>query len=152
MSLSWSYWISGLTGVATWLIVAGGLWLLGEWRRASWIASLALLFFVGAAAAGLWIGLPPSLMVIGAVAGLLGWDLSGFARRMRRASRTDDLHGIEMRHLARAAIVAAIALVIAGITAFFRIRIPFELAVLLAIMGAMGLTRLVFWIQRENDL
>lgn len=152
VALAWAYFTSGLSAVAYWLLAAGGLWLLAEWRRLHWAASLVLLFFVGAGAVGLWIGLPASLMVVGAVAGLLGWDLSGFARRMRFASRTDDLRGLEMRHLARVAIVAALALLIAGLASILHIKVPFELAVLLALMGALGLTRLVFWIQRENDL
>jgi hypothetical protein len=151
-SLTAAYWIAGQSSAANALLVIGILWLLGEWKRVRWITSLALLAFVSAAAAGLWIGMPPSLMVVGAVAALLGWDLSSFARRLSRAARTDDVHGLEMRHLARAAIVAALALVIAGIASFVRLHIPFELAVVLVLLGTIGLTRLVFWIQRENDL
>ncbi len=151
-SLAWGWWLGGMSGAAQWLAAAGAAWLVSEWRRWRWFGSLALLVFIAAAAYGLWSGLPSSLMLIGAVAALLGWDLSAFLQRMRRASPRDDLRGMEARHLGRASIVAALALVIAGIAAFVRVRLPFEVAVGLTLLGTLGLTRLVMWIQRENDL
>lgn len=151
-ALVWGWWLGGMEGAARWLAAAGALWLLSEWRRLRWVGSLVLLVFIGAAAYGLWLGLPASLMLIGAVAALLGWDLSAFLQRMRRASPHDDLRGMERRHLGRVSIVAALSLVIAGLAAFVRVRLPFEVAVGLALLGTLGLTRLVMWIQRENDL
>lgn len=151
-ALAWGYSLGGLEGAGRWILIAGALWLLAQWRRLTWVGSLVLLIFIGAAAVGLWIGLPPSLMVIGAVGGLLGWDLAGFLQRMRRASPFDDVHAMELRHLGRVSIVAAISLVIAGLSLIVHIRIPFEVAVALALLGALGLTRLAVWLQRENDL
>jgi len=151
-ALVWGLWLGGMEGAARWLAAAGAVWLLSEWRRVRWVGSLALLLFIGTAAYGLWLGLPSGLMIIGAVAGLLGWDLSAFLQRMRRASPHDDLHSMEARHLGRVSIVAALALAIAGIAAYVRVRLPFEVAVGLAILATLGLTRLVMWIQRENDL
>ncbi len=151
-SLAYAYSLGGPGNVSNWLLVAGGFWLFCEWRRWRWPGSLVLLVFVAAAAYGLWMQLPASLMLIGAVGALLGWDLSAFQKRMRLASAHDDLRLIEARHLGRVSIVAAVSLIIAGIAAFVRIRIPFELAVILALLGAIGLTRLAIWIQRENDL
>ena len=59
---------------------------------------------------------------------------------------------MQARHLGRVSIVAALSLVIAGIAAFVHVRLPFEVAVGLTLLGTLGLTRLVMWIQRENDL
>lgn len=151
-SLVWGWWLGGMEGAARALAAAGALWLISEWRRWRWFGSLALLVFIAAAAYGLWLGLPSSLMLIGAVGALLGWDLSAFQTRMRRASPHDDVSGMERRHLGRVSIVAALSLVIAGVAAYVRVRLPFEVAVGLTILGALGLTRLVMWIQRENDL
>lgn len=150
--LAWGYVLGDMGEAARWLVIAGGVWLVIEWRRFRWAGSLILLIFVAAAAYGLWIGLPASLMLIGAVAALLGWDLSAFLNRMRLASPHDDLRGMESRHMARVIIVAVLSLVIAGIAAFVRVRLSFEVAVGLTLLGALGLTRLVMWIQRENDL
>ena len=151
-SLGWGYSAGNLDGAARWLIIAGGIWLLGEWQRWRWLGSLILLIFIGAAAYGLWMGLPSSLMLIGAVAALLGWDLSAFLQRIRLASQYDDIRMLEARHLGRVSIVAALSLVIAGIAAYVHVRLPFEVAVGLTLLGTLGLTRLVMWIQRENDL
>jgi len=151
-SLAWGYHLGGFDDLAFILALTGVVWLVFELRGWLRIGSLALLVYIATAAWGLWMGLPSSLMVVGAVAGLLAWDLSGFMRRMKRASPHDDLRGMEARHLARVSIVAAISLVIAGVAAFVRVRLPFEVAVGLVILGALGLTRLVLWIQRENDL
>jgi len=150
-ALVWGYSSAGLDSPARWLAVAGAAWLLAQWRRVHWVGSIILLAFVAAAAVGLWIGLPLSLMTLGAVGGLLGWDLADFTRRLHFASATDDLRGMELRHLARVAIVSAIGLGIAGITAIVRVKIPFELAVILVLLAAIGLTRLVAWLQRGND-
>jgi len=150
-TLVWGYAGVGLQVAARWLLVIGALWLLAHWQHWYWVGSLGLLAFVAAAAVGLWIGLSPGLMVIGATGGLIGWDLAAFMRRMRLASPRDDLRGLEMRHLARVGIVAALGGAIAAISVFVKVRIPFELAVLLALVGTLGLTRLAFWLQRENE-
>lgn len=150
-SLAWSYTAQGLEPVARWLLVTGVLWLLAHWQRWYWVGSLGLLAFVVAAAVGLWMGLPPWMMVVAAVGALIGWDMGSFIRRMRFASPRDDLRGLEARHLARVGIVAVLGGAIAAISVFVKVRIPFELAVLLALVGTLGLTRLALWLQRGNE-
>jgi hypothetical protein len=150
-ALVWGYSAAGLDSPARWLAAVGAAWLFALWQRAHWVGSLVLLVFVAAAAVGLWIGLPISLMTLGAVGGLLGWDMADFTRRLHLASATDDVRGMELRHMARVAIVSAIGLGIAGITALVRIKIPFELAVLLVLLAVIGLTRLVVWLQRGSE-
>jgi hypothetical protein len=143
--------VADLNVFALWIVVAGLVWLLAQWKRVYWFASPALLIFVSAAAYGLWVGLPASLMALGAVGALLGWDLGDFTRRLRMASPKDDTLGMERRHMTRVSIVTALGLVIAGITAFVRVKIPFELALLLVLLAAVGLTRLVAWLQRSGE-
>ncbi len=150
-ALAWGYSAAGLNAPARWLVAAGIVWLLAQWRRVHWIGSIVLLAFVAAAALGLWIGLPISLMTLGAVGGLLGWDMADFTRRLHFASPTDDVRGMELRHMARVAIVSALGLAIAALTAIVHVKIPFELAVLLVLLAAIGLTRLVAWLQRGNE-
>ena len=150
-SLVWGYSIADMNSPARWLAAAGVIWLLAQWRRIHWVGSIVLLVFVAAAAAGLWIGLPINLMTLGAVGGLLGWDMTEFTRRLRSAAATDDVRGMELRHMARVAIVSALGLAIAALTAIVHVKIPFELAVLLVLLAAIGLIRLVAWLQRGNE-
>lgn len=150
-ALAYGYSLAGFDVPARWFLLLGGFWLIAQWRRWRWAASVILLIFIAAAAFGLWFNLPASLMVLGAVGGLLGWDLADFTRRLRFASATDDLRGLEVRHLTRALIVAIVSLLIAGVVSLVRIRMPFELAVILVLLAVFGLTRLVAWLQRGND-
>lgn len=149
-AMFWGYSLAGLDGPARWLLAAGAAWLFAQWQRLHWAASLALLVFVGAAAYGLWIGLPASLMTLAAVGALLGWDLSGLHYRLRFASPSDDVKTIERLHLARAAVVTALGMMIAGLASVVRIRLSFELAVLLVLLAGIGLTQLVSWLQRRG--
>ena len=81
--------------------------------------------------------------------GLLGWDLSDFARRLSYAAPTDDIRGMEGRHLARAGVVAALGFGLAWLSVVVRIeRLPFEIAVGLVFLAALGLTRLVLRLRR----
>lgn len=150
-SLAWGYSAAGLDGPVRWFLAVGALWLVAQWRRWHWAASLIMLVFVGAAAYGLWIGLPANLMLLGAVGGLLGWDMDDFMRRLHMASAHDDVRSMELHHLGRVAVVAAISLGIAGFTTLFRVKIPFELAVVLVLLAAFGLTRMIGRLQRNRE-
>jgi hypothetical protein len=80
---------------------------------------------------------------------LLGWDLSDFARRLSYASPKDDILGMERRHLERAGIVALLGLGLAWLSVVIRVeRLPFEVAVGLVLLAALGLTRLVLGLRR----
>ena len=88
-------------------------------------------------------------MLLGALGGLLGWDLSDFARRLSYAASTDDLIGMERRHLARVGIVAALGFGLALLSLYIRInRLAFEVAVVLVLLAVLGLTRLVIGLRK----
>ena len=97
----------------------------------------------------MWNGFTTIWMLLGALGGLLGWDLADFARRLSYAAPTDDIVGMERRHLVRAGIVAALGLGIALLSLVIRInRLAFEVAVGLALLAALGLTRLVMRLRK----
>jgi len=96
-----------------------------------------------------WNGLASIWMLLGALGGLLGWDLSDFARRLRFVTRTDDIPDMERRHLARVGVVAALGIGISFLSLVIHVkRLAFEVAVGLILLAALGLTRLVIGLRR----
>ena len=126
-SLFLGYSQAGATDYARWLLLLPVLWLFAHLRKWYWFSSVALVIVIVAAAYGVWQEFPTVWMLLGAVGGLLGWDLSDFARRLSYASPMDDTRPMEIRHLARAGIVAVLGFGLALASAFFRFeRLAFE--------------------------
>ena len=149
VSLSIGYYRAGLFDPARWFIWLYIVWILAHWRKVHWISSLAFLLALIGAAYGVWHELKTMWMLLGALGGLLGWDLSDFARRLSYASPKDDIQGMERRHLERAGIVALLGFGLAWLSVVIRIeRLPFEVAVGLVLLASLGLTRLVLGLRR----
>jgi hypothetical protein len=148
-SLAYGFSQAGLPDPARWFIWIGVLWVLAHWRKVYWASSLAFLLTVLGAGYGVWNGLTAVWMLLGALGGLLGWDLSDFARRLSYSAPTDDIRGMERRHLTRVGVVAALGLGLAWLSVVIRInRLAFEVAVGLVLLAALGLTRLVVRLRR----
>jgi len=143
-SLAAGYFQAGLVDPARWFILLGIVWTLAHMRKYYWVSSLAFFLTLFGAGYGVWNGLTTPWMLLGALGGLLGWDLSDFARRLSYAAPTDDAQGLERRHLARVGVVAVLGFGLAYLSDVIRInRLPFEVAVGLVLLAALGLTRLV---------
>lgn len=148
-SLAMGYGQAGATDYSRWFLLLAAVWLFTHFRKWYWFSSIALFVIVVAAAYGVWLEYPAVWMLLGAVGGLLGWDLSDFARRLSYASPMDDTRGMELRHLERAGIVAALGLGLALLSIFIRFeRLAFEVAVGLLLLAALGLTRLVIGLRK----
>jgi len=148
-SLAYGYSQGGYDTPALWIVLLGIVWVLAHWRRIYWFSSVALLLMIFAAGFGVWRDFPTEWMLIGALGGLLGWDLSDFAMRLRYTSPTDDVEGMERRHLARAGVVAALGLGLAYLSVIIQIRhLAFEVAVGLILLAALGLARLVLRLRK----
>jgi hypothetical protein len=148
-SLAYAYHTAGFVMLARYVLVFAALWLFAGWKRWTWFSAIALLLSVALASFGLWIELSPGWMISGALGGLLAWDLTEFIRRLRFAARTDDLRGLERRHLARVTIVALIGVALASIPMLVRLEFTFEWVVLLTLIAALGVTQLVAWLRRS---
>jgi hypothetical protein len=148
-SLAWGYAAQGLIDGARWLLLMGVLWLFAQWRGWKWYAPLALLVTIFAAAYGLWIELAFGWMVLGAVGGLLAWDLTDFSQRLNLASATDDVLGLERRHVARVGIVAGLGGILAIIAMAVHVRFSFEVVVGLVVLAVLGLTRLIATLKKD---
>ena len=69
--------------------------------------------------------------------------------RLSYAAATDDIQGMERRHLARVGIVAVLGFGIALLSVYSHInRLAFEVAVGLVLLAALGLTRLVIGLRK----
>ena len=147
-SLTYAYASTGLDGLVRGLLVLGALWLFAGWKRWTWFSVIAILVTVALAGFGLWIELSPGWMIAGALGGLLAWDLSDFMRRLQYLHFTDDKHGLERRHLTRVTIVALAGLSLATIAILVRLEFTLEWMMLLALVGALGVTQLVTWLRR----
>jgi hypothetical protein len=99
-SLAYGYSQAGFVDPARWFILLGIVWIVGHWRKLYWASSPAFLIIILGAGYGVWNGFTTIWMLLGALGGLFGWDLSDFARRLRYAAPTDDIRGMESRHLA----------------------------------------------------
>lgn len=143
------YMQAGADEYSRWFVVLAAVWLIAHFRKWYWFSSLALLITVFAAAYGVWQQFPAVWMLLGALGGLLGWDLSDFARRLSYAAPMDDTRSMERRHLERVGIVAALGLGLALLSVYIRInRLAFEVAVVLVLLAALGLTRLVIGLRK----
>lgn len=148
-ALAWGYGTQGHHEYVHWFLILGAVWLLAKWRGWKWFSPLALLIVISAAAYGLWIGVPFGWMMFAAVGGLLAWDLVDFSQRLSYAAPSDDVAGMERRHLARVGIVAVLGGVLGLIVFVVRIRLPFEVVVGLVILAVFGLTRLITTLRRD---
>ena len=149
VSLAYGYSQAGLINPSRWLLILGVIWLVAHWRKYHWFSSVALFITLIAAAYGVWNGFTTIWMLVGALGGLLGWDLYDFARRLSYAARTDDVQGMEHRHLERVGIVAALGFGLALLSLYIHIqRLAFEVAVGLILLAALGLTRLVVGLRK----
>lgn len=149
LSLAYGYSQEGYASPALWIALLGLAWLFAEWKRLYWFASVALLLVVFAAGFGVWQEFTLVWMFLGALGGLLGWDLSDFAHRLRYAAPTDNVADVERRHLARVGIVTVLGLGLAYLSTLLQVRrLAFEVAVGLILLAAFGLARLVVRLRR----
>ena len=149
ISLAIGYTQGGVALYSLWFSLLAAIWLIAHFRKWYWFSSIALLLIIIAAAFGVWEDYSTVWMLLGALGGLLGWDLSDFARRLSYAAPMDDTRGLERLHMERVGIVAALGLGLALLSVFIHVqRLAFEVAVGLVLLAALGLTRLVIGLRK----
>jgi len=148
-SLAYGYFQAGMADPARWSLLLGIVWILAHWRKLYWFSALGLFLTIIGAAYGVWNQFTTIWMILGALGGLLGWDLSDFAMRLSYAASTDDVQGMERRHLERVGVVAMLGVGLAVLSLYIHIkRLAFEVAVGLVLLAALGLTRLVMRLRK----
>jgi hypothetical protein len=114
-------------------------------------SSAALVVLAAAAAAAVWLSAGGVWPVLGMAAALMAWDLDQFAQLMRSAGRVDGAAELERRHIRRLLIVAAIGCVLGAVGLGLRVRLNFEVALVLAVLSMLGLGIAVGFLRRLRD-
>jgi hypothetical protein len=149
ISLTIGYTQAGASSYSLWFLLLAAVWFVTHFRKWYWFSSIALLIILFAAAFGVWSEFPTVWMLLGALGGLLGWDLSDFARRLSYAAPMDDTRGMERLHMERVGIVTVLGLGLALLSVFIHVRrLAFEVAVGLVLLAVLGLTRLVIGLRK----
>jgi hypothetical protein len=142
--------LNGSWGGVLVALVVGAFWLVGRWRRWGWVASMALVLLIGMAVVGQVGGAGGGWMLVGVVVALVAWDLDHFTWRMQAAGCVKDFDALERRHLWRLLIVAGAGLFLGAVALSVKIRLSFVVALLLAFLAVLGLSRVVRLLQREE--
>jgi len=147
-SLAFAYTSRDLDLVVQGLLAFGLFWVYAGWKRWNLVSSAGILILVALAGYGLWIELSTGWMIAGTLGGLLAWDLSEFMRRMDVAPDSEDMSGMQRRHIARLTLVAVLGLSLASIAMLVRVEFTLEWMMLLSLIAVLGLTQLVTWLRR----
>lgn len=151
----------------------GILWITGLALAWKWIPSTGLVIGYGAAAfallqipvGGLGSTLPSGASIVseqgrpgisevvfllGALFALVSWDLAEFRFRLVLASKDDDTHRLEQRHLLRLLVLFAVGGILSIVVVTLHIKSSFEWTMILLIFSVWGISRMVAWLQKEN--
>ncbi len=150
-ALAWAYCDDGQLFPALGLVLLALFWTLGLSQRWTWVPALGLFLLTAAAAAGLWLNLPFGWMLAGALGALLAYDLADFNRRLRSASKEDNVALLERAHLFRLAILLFIGLGLSTIAILVQLQFTFEWLAFLALAGAWGVSMLVGWLRGGGE-
>ncbi len=134
------------------LIVSLGLpVMLTQRTDKAWVASLTAVLLASAAAVGAWLELQGWLLLIGLIAALSAWDLDAFARQLRSVDAVEKEQALKHRHLQRLLIVDALALLLGVSALTVQIRLSFGLALVLALIALVGLSRALGFLGRGSS-
>lgn len=116
----------------------------------AWTASLTTVLLASAAAVGAWLELQGWLLLMGLIAALSAWDLDAFARQLRSVDAVEQEQALKRRHLERLLIVDALALLLGVSALTVQIRLSFGLALVLALIALVGLSRALGFLGRGS--
>lgn len=150
-ALAGAYAEAGLWIPAALIVSLGVPAMVAQRADKAWVSSLTTVLLASAAAVGAWLELQGWLLLIGLIAALSVWDLDAFARRLSSVDAVDQEQALKRRHLERLLIVDALGLLL-GISALtVQIRLSFGLALVLALIALVGLSRAVGFLERGSS-
>jgi hypothetical protein len=150
-ALGGGYWLGGLWPWGLALLALGALWRFDQVRGWGRLAAPGLMIFVMAAAVGLLYEVPSGLMLLATVASLAAWDLDRFSQRLKSKPVDAGTAHLERLHLKRLLIVCLLGLLLAGSALLIRFRLSFGLAVLIALLVVISLTRVTGSLRKSQE-
>lgn len=164
---------NGLPWFGAGAICFGILWIAGLALAWKWIPSISLVIGYGVAAfallqipvSGLGSNLPGGASIVsgqgrpgisevvfllGAIFALVSWDLAEFHFRLVLASKDDNIHALEQRHLLRLLALFVGVGILNIVVLTLHIKSSFEWTMILMIFVVLGISRMVTWLQKEN--
>jgi hypothetical protein len=171
--LAWGSFANGLPWVGMGVICFGILWIVGLALAWKWIPSTGLVIGYGVAAWALLQiptsgpgsnlpsgastgsgqtnpGITETVFLLGALFALVSWDLSEFQFRLVLASKDDNIHALEQKHLLRLFSIFVGGGILSIVVLNLHIKSSFEWTMLLIIFAIWGISRMVAWLQKEN--
>lgn len=140
--------VKGAWGLALASLSLGGLWAVGHFRGFS-MAHWGFLGFLALGALGTLLGLKEA-MLLGAVAALAAWDLDRLARRLRDVERVENRGELWALHVRRLLLALGMGLLLGGIALEGRISLSLWGAILLGVLGFLGITQLLGWLRSSR--
>ena len=149
-SLAAGYFFTDLPSVAAPIILIGAVWLVAEIRGWRWIGSISLFLLIIGSAVGIIVEVDPIWAILATVLALAAWELSYFRRFLKQAPWVRNEDHLVTRHHTRVIVVAVIGVVTAWLTTQIEVNIGFGVALLLAIISLLGLSRAVIYLRRVD--
>jgi hypothetical protein len=151
LGLAVGFGIGGIWAAAPICLGLGAFWLLGEQFDWRWTNALGLLCVTGAAIIGIWSGIAVPFILFSTTMALVAWDLLRFAQRLRTAVQVEGADVLMRSHVQRLLVVAALGLLLGGISQGVQLELSFSGALLLGGLAILGLSRAVGFIQHKSD-
>jgi multisubunit Na+/H+ antiporter MnhF subunit len=140
------WWIPLIPG-----IIIGLVWGLAAWKNRRGLNTLLFLCMVAWNALGFSGNENPLLPIISGTFLIAAWNAFDFLSRLRQYSVKAGNPTLERQYALRLVMISVVALSFGGAAILIRLQLRFELALLLVILGFIGLSQLVRYLVRSRD-
>jgi hypothetical protein len=137
-------WVSGI------ILLSGILWFVVEIKGWGWPGSLILFLIVISAAVGIVVQVEPIWSILATVFALAAWEFSYFMRTIQNVRWVRLEEVLEARHNRRVLLVSVLSVLLAWATTQIQVDFGFGIALLLAIVSLLGLSRAVVFLRRSG--
>jgi hypothetical protein len=145
------YWLAGYWTGGLVVVVWSAFWVISIVRQGFRFSSLALVGYAVLVLNAFNAGAQPIFLLLMLVAALAGWDLEFLAVRLLEVKEPDVAEEIATGHIQRLGLTLAMGLVVAGAALLFQFQASFWVALLIAALAAIGLSRLIALIRQPRS-
>jgi len=145
------YWLAGSWIGGLIVVVWSAFWVTSIVRQGFRFSALALIGYAVLVLNAFNVGAQPIFLLLMLVAALAGWDLEFLAARLLEVKEPEVADEIAAGHIQRLGLTLAIGLVVAGAALLFQFQVNFWLALLIAALAAIGLSRLIALIRQPRS-